>query len=188
MSKRSKRDMSMVVATGQVDSLVFEVLRVPLSDPARFEWRVIDGDIVTQATSYWFNSIEEAIADVMQKLVPDAVPVEFEQPTEQDFEALNALLYCGGQNEPITSMEVAVAEHMMFQQVNARVDEVRERAQADFMRAIDIVTSTHGPFHQATVNLKKLAQLFDEQMIVISGITDRNIETLRSFILNFLKE
>lgn len=188
MKNYQGKEDSWLEAVGEVEGKRFEVHRVTYNREFRYAWRVIENGQITLKSGVPFETVEQAIDAVMRELVPDAVPVEFEPPTEQDFEALNALLYCGGQNEPITSMEVAVAEHMMFQQVNARVDEVRERAQADFTRAIDIVASTHGPFHQATVNLKKLAQLFDEQMIVISGITDRNIETLRSFILNFLKE
>lgn len=177
---------SWIEAVGEVEGKRFEVHRVTYGQEFRYAWRIIENGEITLKSGVPFETVGEAVDAVVLILIPDAVPVEYREPTEQDYEALNALLYCGGANGEIKSFQEAVQMYMDFIHGMPVMEQARQKIASDLDKARKIVMSTHGPMNALTQDLSKMAEAVDAQCHILAEIADRNVQTLRSFILEFL--
>lgn len=187
MSDRNKRQHDDVVAVGQVDDYHVQIIRGMTKHGADYVFRVIKDDKVVHLSDEVYDTVETAYEAAVAWCVPGAQVAQVTEPRPQDFEALNALLYCGGLREPLTQLFEVIELHNIFTLTLENIPAIREKSDKDFKRAVEIITSTHGPFHEATLNLKKLHELFDNQLVVLTSITEANVETLAGFLNEFLK-
>ena len=188
MTASNPKDMSMVVAEGEVEGVTFHILRIPLSNPARYEWRILKGVRVERLASTYYDSIEAAIDAVMKILASDAIPVEYTEPTPQDFEALNALLYVGGLQQDITTFQEALEMYMGFQQGLPVMLAGRDKMAHDLEQITNDIKATRGAMSERVQNLIKMREVIVVQYQVLEQITTRNMETLFSFIDQFIKK
>jgi len=179
------RDKSMVVAVGEVDGSMVEVLKIAYSNPERFEWRIIQGDKIVKDTAEFYNSIKDAFDAAVMFLIPNAEPLQMPEASQKDLDALNALLYVGGLQEDITSAEEAVMFKATFEHALDAVRAVREQAPKDLDAARLIVASTHGAFHKAALDISKISSIFDAQCLVFEMVLERSIETIDAFLTGY---
>lgn len=64
----------------------------------------------------------------------------------------------------------------------------REKMHEDLEYIKKAMIATHGPMHQVIGNLTSMMQAIDTQFEILLLITQRNTETLLSFITEFLEE
>jgi len=176
-----------VHAVGQVNDSTVVIKQVTVGGDWIFKWFIYKDDKLTDQASDGFDTVTEAFDAAVMHLIPDAEPVEFEQPEPKDFEALNALLYTGGLQEDITSLDEAMQMHSMFRSALATADRVIEKMRSDFADIEDVLASGIRPATQAIETLGKIAEIQEVQHQVFTLITERNIETLHSFITQFIK-
>lgn len=184
---KSKRDMSMVVAVGEIEGHVIEVLKIPFSEPERFEWRAVKDDVITHISMGFVMSIPEAIDQAIVHFYPETAQVEFTEPTEKDYEAINALLYASGLSDDIKSMEDAVELFTGFGRAAGAIEKVKDKAASDLEAIEDILASSDRVPPEAIQNLRSISGVFQSQCDVLLMITERNMETLQAFITNFMQ-
>jgi hypothetical protein len=171
-----------VVAVGQVNDCHIQVIRVVNEFGADFIWRALRDDKVIGMSEQNWTSIEDAFEAAVKFLLPDADIVDLPSAPDEALEALNSLLWVGGMQQDLESVEDCVMFSMGCQSGVDAIVETRKQAAQDFERARLIIASTHGPFHEAAVNTGKLAEIFDAQCQVLSLVLERSIETVEAFL------
>ena len=183
----NKRDMSKVVAVGEMEGQTIEVIEAISGDNARYVWRSVKDGQITHKSYEMVDSIPGAIDMAVKHFYPDVEPVHVTEPEQKDFEAISMLLYCGGLNQELETLAEVITMHNDFQVALETLAKGRAKARKDFEYALSALKATHGPMHNGVIDLASLAQVFDAQCEVVMLITERNVTTLQSFMQEFLK-
>lgn len=179
---------SEVVAVGQMDNHKIEVMRVEIGDTDVFEWRALKDEKEVYFPHNLYDTVLQAFYAARVHLYPDTDEVEFKEPEAADFEALSALMYVGGLQEDITSMDMAVGMFTAFSVALQSIALVKDKAQRDVEQIEDILASAHHGSTEAIENLNYIHGIFQSQCDVLATITQRNMQTLHTFIEHFLKQ
>lgn len=175
-------------AVGEVEGTRFEVHRVTHNGVWRYAWRTIKDGKIVGASQDAYDTVEACVEAVMLVLMPDAIPVEYTEPTSADFEALNALLYVGGLQSEITTFQDALTMYMGFQEGLPVMLAGRDKMAHDLDQVTNDIKATRGAMSERVANLIKMKEVIMVQYDILETITQRNLETLISFIDQFLKK
>lgn len=182
------KDDSWLLAVGEVEGKRFEIRRVTKHARFTITWFILEDGKITMTTDKTFETEEQAIEDVMKILAPDAIPVEYVEPTAEDFEALNALLYVGGLQSEITTFQEALIMYTGFQEGLPIMLAGREKMSHDLDQITNDLKAVRGAMSDRVQNLIKMKEVVMVQYDILETITTRNLETLFSFIDQFLKK
>ena len=188
MSKRRYQSDGELVAEGEVEGVGFQVLRYLTDKGVDYRWRTLKEGKIIGACELPFDSVDSAIADVMMKLAPDAIPVEYTEPTAHDFEALNALLYTGGLQSELTTFQEVVLMYTGFQEGLPVMLAGRDKMAHDLDQLTSDMKAIRGAMSDRVQNIIKMKEVVMVQYDILETITQRNLETLFSFIDQFLKK
>jgi hypothetical protein len=183
--KQQKRDMSNVVAVGEIEGHVIEVLQMIGGENARYTWRALKGGQIVHKCYEPSDSIPGAIDLAIKHFYPDAVPAAPAAPTEDDFEALNALLYVGGTQQDIVTVKEARQLLNMFRSGMDRVNIGEPMIYNDLEDIEDILASAPGTQPDHIAALIKITELFKSQHDLLRVVLERSIQTLEAFLTRF---
>ena len=187
MKNFQRKNDDHIEAVGEVDGVRFEVKRVTYKGKWAYAWfTYVDGKLTNKSEGAW-ETVEEAVNDVVSLLLPDAVSVEFEQPSARDYEALNALLYTGGLQQEITDFNEGVSMYEGFRQGLPILKSAHEKMDNDFDDLEDFLAGGSGASPEMVANMRMMKEVVMTQYDILEQIAERNAETLFSFIQGFLK-
>lgn len=187
MSAKNEHNRDGVVAVGQVNGCAIQVLQAEQPDGFFYEFRILKADGSIYYPHNLYDTISEAFDAAVMHLIPDAEPIEVEDPTQEDWDALNAALYVGGAQEPIENIGAAVGT---FIAMGTGIESLRlgkEKAKTDLETIEDILAGALYMGSPDMENLNKLAEIFQAQSDVLLMILERSREVLAAFITRFIK-
>lgn len=188
MKQRPWEKTGKVEAIGEVEGVTFVIKQAKYQGGHGYTWFTYKGDEFIERAQEAWSTIEEAVSSVMKVLVPDAIPVEYVEPTAEDFEALNALLYVGGLQSDITTFQEALIMYTGFQEGLPIMLAGREKMSHDLDQITNDLKAVRGAMSDRVQNLIKMKEVVMVQYDILETITVRNLETLFSFIDQFLKK
>jgi len=181
------RNGNKIVAVGEVNQYVINIMAVDAGDIGFFEWCALVDEKEVYYPHNLYDTMEEALDAALQYCAPDAEKRAFTEPTEHDYEALNALLYVGGAMQPMTSMQDVVGTYNAMMNAVQALEATKLKAASDVADIEDVLaSSTRGAF-QEIENLNSISGIFQSQCDVLILILTRSCETLGAFIESFLQ-
>lgn len=187
MSAKNEHNRDGVVAVGQVNGAAIQILQVDGSEPFFYEFRIINLDGSVYYPHNLFDTISEALDAAVKHLVPDAEPLQVEEPTPDDYAALNAALYVGGAMEDIKDLGAAVGTFMAMGNGLESLKASRAAMASDLEDIEDILASTHHGSSAAIANLNKMAEILQAQSQVLELVLERSREIIAAFISQFIE-
>jgi len=181
------RNGNKIVAVGQVNEYVINIMAVDAGDIGFFEWCALIDEKEVYYPHNLYDTMEEALDAALEYCAPDAEKRAFTEPTEHDYEALNALLYVGGAMQPITSMHDVVGTYNAMMNAVQALEATKIKALQDVESIEDILASAHHGSTAAVQNLNSISGIFQSQCDVLILILTRSCETLGAFIENFVQ-
>lgn len=188
MAQRNWKSDGKLEAEGEVEGRQFQVLSYRGERGTDYVWRILKDGKITDTSAEVYDSIETCINAVMLILAPDAIPVEFTEPTAQDYEALNALLYVGGLQSELTSFQEVLTMYMGFQEGLPIMLAGKEKMAHDLDQITNDIKAVRGAMSDRVQNLIKMKEVVMVQYDILETVTQRNLETLYSFIEQFIKK
>lgn len=185
--RKSQGNFDDVVMVGEVNGFHIQVLRLMTERGMDYFWRVLKDDKIVKYSDSPYDSKETAFGAAVEWLIPDAEEIGIKQPSPEDFEAINALLYVGGLQEEITSISDAVGLFTAFAQAKEAVEHVKSKAKEDIADIEDILASSNRSALEEIENLNAIHGIFQAQCDLIAMITERNMQTLSVFIEHFVQ-
>lgn len=180
------RSNGQVVGVGEVEGHSIEIIEVSFSFGKRYIWRAIKEGKIVKQDEYHHETIAGAINGAIAHFHPDMKEIETSEPTEDDFRALNAALYCSGLMEEIDTLQDAVAMFTLMSSTMSTIDSVRERAMSDVMDIEDTLASSGGENISNIERLRKISEIFENQCLILRLITERTANVLSSFVEQFI--
>jgi hypothetical protein len=175
-----------VRAVGQVDDTTVQVLQ-PVEGVEKYVWRIIrNGGKNVDSGMVSYSTIEEAMAAALQIVLPDAVPVGFREPSEDDFAVLNAMLFGFSKSGGIQSFQEALQGHEFLTRTLPVLQAALERMDFDYDRiAATLARDPDADFQlvQVTRSLQELAKQSQQVMI---DLCNADLNSLTQFIQAFL--
>lgn len=186
MPMQRKPNSDNVRAVGEVNGCTVQVLQPDLGKE-KFMWRIIreSGKNVTSGMIL-YDDVDTAFQAAIQVIIPDAVSVEFTEPTEADYERLHSLLFGFKKAAPISTFHEALAAHNFLIQALATLREAREVMPRDYDDCIDMLEGLYHGGSEAAATLNSLKELAIQQQNVMIELCERDLGTLSSFISAFL--
>ena len=186
MSKRNRSNLDGVVAVGEVEGATFQVLQ-PFPDVQSFVWRIIrnEGRNVDSGMVK-YPTIDEALQAVLKVLIPDAESVSFREPEEQDYEALNALLFGFGKSGGIHTFQDAVTGHSFLIHALETLKLAQAKMPHDYDAIIEAMSYNPGLDFELVQIARQLQELAAQSQQVMIDLAERDLETLSVFINEFL--
>lgn len=188
MAKRNWQSDGRLEAEGEVEGRAFQVISYQTDRGRDYVWRILKDGKIVDASQDVYDTVETCVNAVMLILAPDAIPVEYTEPGKEDFEALNALLYVGGLQSEITTFQDALTMYMGFQEGLPVMLAGRDKMAHDLDQVTNDIKATRGAMSERVANLIKMKEVIMVQYDILEVITQRNLETLFSFIDQFLKK
>lgn len=188
MAKRNWRPDGKLEAEGEVEGRAFQIISYQTDRGRDYVWRILKDGKIVDASQDVYDTVETCVNAVMSILVPDAIPVEYIEPTAEDFEALNALLYVGGLQSDITTFQEALIMYTGFQEGLPVMLAGRDKMSHDLDQITNDLKAVRGAMSDRVQNLIKMKEVVMVQYDILETITTRNLETLFSFIDQFLKK
>jgi len=177
-----------LVGEGQVEGHVVQVFQAMTVRGADYTFRIVKDDKIIHDDPARYDSFVTAFDAAVKYLIPGAEVIEAGKPSQKDLDALNALLYVGGLQEDIDSLEEALILRAGFVHAHEAVQAAMVKAKKDLEEARLIIASTHGAFHQAAMNVAKISEVFYAQCEVLAQVIERSIETIDAFLTGYGQE
>lgn len=184
---QKKRNHDNVVAVGQVEDATIQVL-IPPGHVDVFMWRIIrkDGNSVTSGMVK-YNTIQEAMEAALLIVMPDATPVEYTEPDESDYTALNEFLFGFKKGDPLASFQKVLSAHAFLVSTLEILNQAKDKMHDDYKNLAALVGRVTGPQSDEARLVGQLAELAEQSQTVMIELCERDLVTLSSFIAAFLR-
>ena len=182
----SNRRHDNVVMVGQVEGTTIQVL-TPDGAPDKFMWRIIkkEGRDVTSGMIFYATP-EAAMEAALLIVIPDAVPVEYREPQDSDYEALNMLLFGFKKGDPINSFQAAFAAFQFLTETLKVLKAALDLLPGDFDQVAESLASSPDVDFDQVTTLRSIEKLTIQGQEVMVMMCERDLETLGAFIQEFL--
>ena len=179
---QKKRNHDNVVAVGEVNGATIQVL-IPDGMKDRFQWRIIqdDGKTVTSG-KVLYHSLEEAMEEGLKILLPGVTPVNYREPDEQDYKALNVLLFGFKKGDPINTFEHCLQAHAFLVTTLDVLKQAAEKIPGDYGGLTRVIAESKGIMSDEVRLMDQLRELAVQSQDVMVQLCERDLDTLGTFI------
>jgi hypothetical protein len=186
MPMQRKTDHDRVRAVGQVEDTTVQVLQ-PTEGVEKYVWRIIrNGGKNVDSGMVTYPTIEAAMEAALLIVLPDAIPVNYREPGEDDFAILNAMLFGFSKSGGIQTFQEALQGHEFLTRTLPVLQAALERMDFDYDRiAAALAKDPEIDFEvvQVTRSLQELAKQSQQVMI---DLCRADLDSLTGFIQEFL--
>lgn len=187
MRQRKPGQHDPVVAVGQVEGTTIQVLEFP-SAPGQYVWRIIknEGQSVDSGMIK-YPTIEAAMDAALKIVLPDAIAVEYEEPSDDDFLVLNASLFGFKRGDPLVTFQEAVIAHGFLVDAKNMLQAAKDKMPGDYEKIASAMAAQPGIDFELVNTVRSLQELALRSQDVMIELCQRDMDTLAAFIQHFIR-